>query len=389
MKTKKLIYIIIGLIIVFAAYPLLNRFFYTPRLNRDILDRSLELGKSFLLNNQTEKGNFVYEYDFSTKKLSGGDSQVRQAGALWGLSLIHHENPSKETYLALKNGFRFFDSNSITIDSNSRYIAYPNDSEGRTGTIALVCLAYIEVLQTPLETLDQKNYSKSLDGYLNFLLSLRKSDGHFHPYYDFNNGSGNGEPNPYFDGESLLTMSKAAKYAGYPKLKKQILESAENMYEKYVIEAGEIDKDSRETKGFYQWGSMSFFEIYSAGWGDEYADRIIDLAYWMIDTHKTLWRRKNTAYAHEGMITAWQTANMTGNKMAMRRIGFVIDRGLYKLTSWQVGGPVQNKFLQSNITEDPMGVGGIMNCKKCPNLRIDVTQHQMHAVILARRFVYK
>ena len=67
-----------------------------------------------------------------------------------------------------------------------------------------------------------------------------------------------------------------------------------------------------------------------------------------------------------------------------------IDTGLYKLTSWQVGGPLQhrNKYLLAHRTRDPLAVGGIMNhCRQAP-LRIDVTQHQMHAVILALKYVY-
>ncbi len=59
------------------------------KLTPHILDMSLELGREFLLNNQKEEGSFTYKYNFITKKFSSSDSQVRQAGALWGLSLIH------------------------------------------------------------------------------------------------------------------------------------------------------------------------------------------------------------------------------------------------------------------------------------------------------------
>ena len=36
----------------------------------------------------------------------------------------------------------------------------------------------------------------------------------------------------------------------------------------------------------------------------------------------------------------------------------------------------------------PLAVGGVMNHKRQPPLRIDVTQHQMHAVIQALNHVY-
>jgi hypothetical protein len=81
---------------------------------------------------------------------------------------------------------------------------------------------------------------------------------------------------------------------------------------------------------------------------------------------------------------------------------YIIDRSFYKLTSWQIGGPLveANPFLVENKTDDPVALGGIMNSAKAypdkppekgdtrHELRIDVTQHQMHAVTLALRHVY-
>ena len=108
----------------------------------------------------------------------------------------------------------------------------------------------------------------------------------------------------------------------------------------------------------------------------------------MIDVHKTLERTRNTAYAYEGIIHAYELARVTGDKNHTEKFASVIDEGLYKLTSWQVGGPIQNEYLQNHTTSDTLAIGGIMNHKEEPPLRIDVTQHQMHAVILARRYVY-
>lgn len=59
------------------------------RFARDLLARSLELGTSFLLHNQEDSGNFQHEYNFVKGRHNPSDSQVRQIGALWGLSLIH------------------------------------------------------------------------------------------------------------------------------------------------------------------------------------------------------------------------------------------------------------------------------------------------------------
>ena len=55
--------------------------------------------------------------------------------------------------------------------------------------------------------------------------------------------------------------------------------------------------DSNTTKGYYQWSSMVYFELATSGWGkvNKYGDWLIELADWMIDTHRTLKRSRNTS----------------------------------------------------------------------------------------------
>ena len=73
----------------------------------------------------------------------------------------------------------------------------------------------------------------------------------------------------------------------------------------------------------------------------------------------------------------------------LKKFRCVIDQGLEKLTSWQVGGPLANDFIRKNLkTSNPRAVGGIQNSKDNSVLRVDVTQHQMHAVLLALNYVY-
>ncbi len=365
---------------------------YDKKITREMLDASLLLGKDFLLNSQQPEGNFIYTYNFVNKKLSESDNQVRQAGALWGLALMYHDAPSGRLAAAIEKGFAFFASHSKTTSDGRKYIVYPGAQTGKTGTVALVTLALIDFLRAQEDIELREQYEKDLDGYIRSLLSLRMKNGQLHRGYCVESGEGIGEASPYYDGESLLAFVKAAKYMGYDHLVDMILMSADEMYEKNVREALAVHPDSRVTKGFYQWASLAYYEMYTAGWPgvEEYADRVIDLAYWMIDVHRTLERQKNTAYAHEGLIVAWRLAQLTQKTEAMNKIGRVVDTGLYKLTSWQVGGPLndKNEFLKTCSEPAPWVIGAVMNSKRDPELRVDVTQHQMHAVILARRYMY-
>jgi UDP-N-acetylmuramoyl-tripeptide--D-alanyl-D-alanine ligase len=362
-------------------------------LTSHILNESLGLGTKFLLNNQKEAGNFNYEYNWITKELNKDDSQVRQAGALWGLALIYGNRPDQELIPAFKKSFEFFDRHSKESNDGRKWVTYPNELSGRTGTVSLATLSIIEILraQKYLDSGLRKRLESNLDKYLKFLVSVRTDKGHFHKSYTYEDGTGFGRnPSPYFDGESLLALVKAAKYLGKDKLRTIIIESADAMHELHVVKALRRDPDSKKTKGFFQWGAMSFFELATSGWKDteKYADIVIDLANWMIDVHCTLERTRNTAYAYEGIIHAYELARRRGDRDQAEKFACVIDMGLRRLTSWQVGGPIQNWYLRKNFTSDRLAKGGIMNHRKRPSLRIDVTQHQMHAVILALRFVY-
>jgi UDP-N-acetylmuramoyl-tripeptide--D-alanyl-D-alanine ligase len=403
-RIKKYIGMIIIISIIIVLIFLINNFINQEKNNNktngisegnitcNILNKSLELGTQFLLNNQKPEGNFNYEYDWVNQLMNTADSEVRQAGALWGIALIFNNNPTKRLHEAYEKGFQFFENYSIE-NNGSKWIDYPDiQRSGRTGTVALISLSIIDFLRSEYD-IDQEFQDKlisDLDKYLKFLISLRLENGQFHQTYYINNGTGYGSPSPYFDGETLLALTKAAKYMNKNELIPLILETANSTYNTHVIEALLQDPDSSTTKGFFQWGCMSYFEIVTTNWkySNKYSDNVIYLADWMIDVHRTLERTRNTAYAYEGIIHAYEIADIINDSYHIEKYFSVIDEGLYKLTSWQVGGPIPNSFLQNHTTSDIFALGGIMNHKEEPPLRIDVTQHQMHAVILAQKYVY-
>lgn len=362
------------------------------KLDRAALEKSLELGTQFLMANQKEAGNFTYEYDWKAKTFTKGDSQVRQAGAVWGLGLIMREKPTQELEDKLHKSLKFFRDNSQLTDLG-RFVVYPGDPEGSTGTVSLLALALIDALRSESELLDateREAMKTELDEYLTFLLSQRRPDGLFHSKYRNADGVGFSQPSPYFDGESMLALVKAAKYHGRDDLWDAIMESAEAGRTKYIVEARKQDPDSNQTKGFYQWSSMTFFEIATSGREgvDTFGDTLIELADWMIDVHRTLKRQRNTAYAYEGIIHAYQMAKLRENKEKEAKFRCVIEQGLEKLTSWQIGHPLANAHIGDVPPDDPLAVGGIQNHAEEAPLRIDVTQHQMHAVILALEYVF-
>lgn len=377
---------------LYPTHPLSSLFCNDDNITRELLDESLTLGTTFLMNNQTSQGNFNYEYDWVNDSMSTSDNQVRQVGALWGMVLIYQAEPSIDLEKSIRRSIEYFRHHSVETADGRKWITYPQEKVGKTGTVALFALSLIDYLRS--ENRSNTDYGDllqvELEKYLNFLKTLQQDDGLFSSFYTYQDGRGYNKPSPYSDGEALLAMTKAAKYLGFSDLLPAIRLASEGMYQSHVVEALKEDPDSDTTKGFYQWGSMSFFELATSNWEntEKYGQILIDLADWMIDVHHTLRRTRNTAYAYEGIIHAYQMAKLEGDVKHMRKFGRVIKRGLFKLTSWQVGSSVQNDYLKKHSTTDKRAVGGVMNHRKEPQLRIDVTQHQMHAVILARKYVY-
>ncbi|MCB1155116.1 hypothetical protein KDL45_15775, partial [bacterium] len=258
----------------------------------------------------------------------------------------------------------------------------------------LVALALIESLRSDYAIPDdlRADWNAKLDGYLAFLQAMQLDNGHISRGFNTLTKTSSRGYSPYYDGESLLAMVKAAKYLDRKSLVPTIEKAARAMAETYTVKAWAKNRDSDQTKGFYQWGSMSFEEYGGAGWKDAdlYEDITLVLGWWMIHTHQTLRRTRNTAYAHEGIASAYAIAKRRENKAAMNDLGFAIDYGLSKLISWQVEGPLikENRFLQAHRTDDPIAVGGVMNHRSEAPLRIDVTQHQSHALLLALQHLY-
>ena len=166
-----------------------------------------------------------------------------------------------------------------------------------------------------------------------------------------------------------------------------VLAEAEAGWSQNVVAARALDPDSDRTKGYYQWASMAWYELATSGWdgADSWGDRLLELADWMVNTHNVSKRSRNTAYAFEGLIPAWEIARQRGDTKRQAALNCVIHEGLAKLTSWQVGHPMAITPL-AKAAEDPLAVGGVQNHASEAPLRIDVVQHQMHAVIMAREW---
>jgi hypothetical protein len=375
------------------------------KMDRELLEQTYGAGSAFLSNWQLPEGNFRYMYDWLDGTWVEDDHQVRQAGSLWGIATCYRYRPTPELKKALDQGLKFWFATTVEGPAEGTLMMrYGKDRWLHSGTVALVALALVEYLATDAEMDEayRKELDLKLDGYLAFLQHMQRDNGHIADRYDVNASKRRERSSPYYDGETLLAMTKAARQLGKKDLIPTIESAALAMSKTYTVKAWGKDRDSKDTKGFFQWGSMSFAEYYQAQWKDYelFGDVALSLGYWMTHTHETLKRRRNHAYAMEGLIAGWTIANMRGDIAAQTDLLYTLDASMHKLSTWQIGGPLagKNKYLVKKAPKDKMATGGVMNAAKpsgspvakdvSHQLRIDVTQHQMHAVTMSLEGVY-
>lgn len=357
-----------------------------PQLTAADLQACCDLARAHLVANQLPAGHFVYAYDWQRRATINEDNAVRQAGAYWGLAQLHRARPDTDTAEAVGRARSFWQTCARHGADGEQWFVYPGTNEGRAGALALVLLSVVAQLRTAprMAGADIPALEAALDAGLAQCLRLRTDEDHFFDAMSANEGIGHGAVSPYADGEVLLAMAQSARYCGRDELWPDIARIAEAGYRDHVLRARQHDADSALTKGYYQWASMSWFEMIGSGRcdADLWSERLIELACWMIDTHRVLRRRRNTAYAFEGIVCAFATARMRGDPRAAR-LSNVIRIGLRQLLAWQVGHPRANAFVRAAPADDVHARGGVQNARDEALLRVDVAQHQAHAALLA------
>ncbi|MFA6931315.1 MAG: hypothetical protein WCT05_13400 [Lentisphaeria bacterium] len=366
-----------------------------PVITREHLITAIEATRVYYLNQQFKEGNFLYAMDLSSGQYYEDDNQVRQAGALWGLSCLNRDRFTENTRRALLAGIDFFDRNRKKLPTGEMILTYPTEDVLKTGTVALFCLSLIEFLIGQQEFLPvevQQRYQDLLDQQLAYLQSMELADGSWVSQYDLPSGYREKVGSPYYDGEALLAYCRAARYLKRDKLLPRLRSAVPLLLEKYTVKCWEPGGDSDDTKGFYQWGSLACAEIVEAGWenSDIAAETTLAMAWWQIHENKLEARGGNTAYALEGLIAAWRIAKVHDDQKNMQRIRPVIERCLGRLMVWQVGGPFlkQNSYLTHLPRIHPKAYGGIPSSLNSNIIRIDNVQHQLHAMLLALKYLY-
>jgi len=372
-----------------------------PEVHIDDLEKGIALGAQFLVNSQTPEGNFRYEYDWKAQKDSASDSVVRQAGTLWGLVLAHADAADELLLPAIRKTLQFFRSHTEVLSDGQRLLHYPGQ-ENDLGAVALITLAHIDLLRQPqrLGSGEKALLESDFNGYLKTILNGEKLHGkHAHVFYKSyrEDGTPHGKNSPYYDGESLLALVKAAKFLGRSDLWDRIEGMAEagwKMNAEPGLEAVKISRKrvTKEMKGYYQWSSMAYYELlgHDRQRFGKYAPRLLQYSDWMVAKQERAEAKGNAGYAFEGLIPAYLVSLQDQHDTERsNRLACVLRTGMHKLTGMQVGHPKALGLASEAPGSDARAQGGAQNALGSSALRIDTTQHQVHAILMMKLLMQK
>jgi hypothetical protein len=124
---------------------------------------------------------------------------------------------------------------------------------------------------------------------------------------------------------------------------------------------------------------MSFCEIVESTWPD--GDQYIEPVFYLADMRAFAGAPKNNRGAVlEGLIHAYGVASTRDEERSQKYRDRIV-RDLGGMLSLQVNNPAAVEFM-SGVETDDMAVGGFQHYPEAPTLRIDFTQHSLHALLL-------
>ena len=384
-----------------------------PEITSTALDQAIEAARFYILAQQSSQGNFRYAMDITDPEFSDtSDNAVRQAGTLWSICNLNRDRFTEPTRQACLLSIDFFIHNTRPLpNSDQKVVTYKAQRKIKTGMVALFCLALTDFIDgqekyMPADQLQQ--YRETLEQNLRFLQSQERPDGFWNKELSLEEDAIQLPPgelpptSPYYNGEALLAYLFAIRYyKGHPEitavegLEERVHMAVPKLLKFYAVDSLKPDGDSSQTKGFFQWGLMScalYHDLFPSSPNTPIVDNAaLALSWWQIYNNRMDTKNGNTAYAIEGLVAAWHIAHENGRSVEAKRLRNAIEDTLCRLMSWQVGGPFEqyNPFLMKYKDTIPQAAyGGVTDRANSGYIRIDNVQHQLHAMLLARKYLW-
>lgn len=330
------------------------------------------LAASWLAENQVASGLFVHERNWEAKTMSGAVQPVDQATATWAVTRLAGDDPVLELDETADAALEGWIAQSET-DGPNAWISTEPDG-GQTAVIALVSLALTERLATaPSDHAQRERWSATRDRLLSQLQRARRPDHRIRAHFELDGRyPTDGAATAEADATTLLALVAAAM-GDRPDLQQPALALWRATWLHGFERPHKAYRDPPETKALFPWLPLALGELARSEWLDaeDAGPQLMELATWMVDDHQMLRRAGNTAYAQLGIAEAVRWGQQVGHPQTPR-LACVLDRGLERLLTLQVGHPHASSALDE-VPEGRVYRGGVAHSDDDHRLRLDHT----------------
>ena len=335
------------------------------------LKQSLTLYGDWLVKNQTERGDFNYELDVQSGKLSNNYNIVRQAGGLYSLCHAYRYTRNSEYRLSIEKGISFFETLFEDVENTVPTTRINYSDERKSNTVALFLLALVEYMETDSDI--KAKYLDMSKGLANYLLYTQLESGGLLVTLEPKTES------DYNNGEAFLALIRMYKVTGDEKYLHGAQRAADYIILKY--------SNDEFNSAIYSWAMQGFAVLYSVEADTRYWEfmRSFTDAYFnssglyvskYFDKEYANPPSAGIAVFLEGLARVAWIAKETDTEYYPFVMEY-IEESLTYLMSLQIDGP---KSLRTSEFE--LVSGGICNDELCTKQRVDTIQHNLSAIYL-------
>jgi len=364
--------VVVGAFIVRSG----NMYCGTTSLTPEVLEQAEALGARYLDHHQRHDGRFVAAADWrDDTDVEAHDHSIRQAAALWALARAYRRTPNPELRQAIDEALAFWRDHTTSIGSRT-WTVYPDEHFGYVGTSAALALTHVELIRaSPSDAAASK---KQLQRHAAQIREAQRDDGLFWSAQRVDTGEPFGHPAAEPDSLALLALVSAAEVLQAEDLRSAALDAALAGHRRYVLEAPV--QSEHETADYFPAAAAAWFSLadHSGLDDDRHGAWLIDQAVWVTETQKIRGKAQSGKF-FEGIVLAWEWGQRTGDPRA-RQLSCMLDIGLVRYISRQVGHPLAQGSAQAASESDPDFAGGVTGPPSDSPIRLEYVQHLLSAV---------
>lgn len=318
-------------------------------LQREDLEKSLELSRAYLINNLDKDGRFRGDFEPAAPAGAGEagkpkpPSPSRQGFGFYALALLaanRSNQPTREAFLLAANGFS---SQNRQLSGNRLVPVFGEMANVDTALPALGLVSIAEFYERQgrqLQPEAERQLRILAAGYLETLRKQEHPEAGWGAALSLPDGQPNMRRNGFTDGLCLLAYCRAIRQMNLdPALGKRLEQTLPGLVADYTVHAWPANPASQESADFARFGAVALAEYSETPWPQAKlaGDACLSLAWFLIHNQGAGARAVNPADYLPPLLAAHRVALRRNDREAAAAIAAAVRPMLLRQMSMQLG----------------------------------------------------